>query len=457
MRFLAELSGNEFSYGDDFVSKTNDYDLVFANYDTEYITRMGGSYELNSVIPAHGNRFAITSAKYTEPFSDEFEIVNLNGVIPENRVGEICEKLFMRTTEYKKLRYKYTLVTFRLQLQLNNALTVTNSPHGDVKKYVVIMETPENMTITTTQNFAIPGHNKVHLEINSNRNISIVINNGVQGDVNLGSTTGSTTIDVSGSYGIVDELNEIIPYGSLTKKDWGNHGNNMDILDGSSFTASSFSSPIYLNCIFTDPEAIEGGVNGQWGTIGFKFTLTADSQYCWEKKNGFTIITASGATAHTFYDKDMAIIVPPKITIVMKNRTTKHSNESNENKITFSITDSNQSSAEVNIKIPPNDTTTNPQKNYTVSVANDHILRFVIDPVLRQVYGIDENNENDSDHETKTILAYPYTTEGTEAVGSIASTFTGFKTIPKGSVTIDSFSSNIYSIAFGDYFVGYLI
>ena len=105
MRFLAELSGNRFTYGD-FVSKNSDYDLVFANYDTEYITRMGGSYELNSVIPAHGNRFAITSAKYTEPFSDEFEIVNLNGVIPENRAGEICEKLFMNGISYKKLRHR---------------------------------------------------------------------------------------------------------------------------------------------------------------------------------------------------------------------------------------------------------------------------------------------------------------------------------------------------------------
>lgn len=312
MRFLAELSGNRFKYGD-FISKNGDYDLVFANYDTEYITRMGGSYELNSVIPAHGNKFAITSAKYTEPFSDEFEIVNLNGVIPENKVGEICEKLFMNGTSYKKLRY-------------------WNISQPSIK---------------------------------------------------------------------------------------------------------------YLNCIFTNPEAIEGGVNGQWGTIGFKFTLTADSQFCWEDKNGFTIRSNS---SHTFYSGDAATIIPPKITITLNGVSTLYNN--NKNSISFEI-----NNVPINIDIPDNGTDDNNiYKDHSIVVANAP-LKFIIDPKLRQVYG-----EYIDSGKVKIILGYPENrTDQKTTYISLASVFTGFKTIPKGWVTIDDLSGNIQSIQFGDYNVGYLI
>lgn len=428
MRFLAELSGNEFSYGDDFVSKTNDYDLVFANYDTEYITRMGGSYELNSVIPAHGNRFAITSAKYTEPFSDEFEIVNLNGVIPENNVGEICEKLFMNGTSYKKLYYRGngSLVEFNLKLVINNSFTVTDSGIN----FVTIMRTPDNMTIKETKNFIIDGQDEVHLEINTDRNISVVINEGVTGTVEIG----NTIITVSGTYEINNSLNIIKNYNELEKYNWGAYSDNMSIASESFF--SSFSSP-YLNCIFTDPEAIEGGVNGQWGTIGFKFTLTADSQFCWEDKHGFTI---SSNSSHTFYSGDVATIIPPKITITLNEVSTLYNN--NKNSISFEI-----NNVPINIDIPDNGT-----DDHSIVVASAP-LKFIIDPKLRQVYG-----EYIDSGKVKIILGYPENrTDQKITYISLASVFTGFKTIPKGRVIIDDLSGNIQSIQFGDYNVGYLI
>lgn len=434
MRFLAELSGNEFSYGDDFVSKTNDYDLVFANYDTEYITRMGGSYELNSVIPAHGNRFAITSAKYTEPFSDEFEIVNLNGVIPENKVGEICEKLFMNGTSYKKLYYRGngSLVEFNLKLVINNSFTVTDSGIN----FVTIMRTPDNMTIKETKNFIIDGQDEVHLEINTDRNISVVINEGVTGTVEIG----NTIITVSGTYEINNSLNIIKNYNELEKYNWGAYSDNMSIASESFF--SSFSSP-YLNCIFTDPEAIEGGVNGQWGTIGFKFTLTADSQFCWEDKNGFTI---SSNSSHTFYSGDVATIIPPKITITLNGVSTLYNN--NKNSISFEI-----NNVPINIDIPDNGTDDNNiYKDHSIVVDNAP-LKFIIDPKLRQVYG-----EYIDSGKTKMILGYPENRKDTPTTYiSLANVFRGFKTIPKGLVTIDDRSGNIQSIQFGNYTVGYLI
>lgn len=433
MRFLAELSGNRFKYGEDFISKTNDYDLVFANYDTEYITRMGGSYELNSVIPAHGNKFAITSAKYTEPFSDEFEIVNLNGVIPENKVGEICEKLFMNGIEYKKLRYKsnYSFVKFHLKLRLKRNLSVNNLEGDGIQKYVVVMQTPTNMTISATQNFTIQGQNVVHLEINPERNISIVINNNIQSTITL---TTDTIIEAKGIYKIANEVSDTIDSNGLN----GYKTGNVDVEEGSYVTAIPYSST-YLNCTFTDPEAIEGGVNGQWGTIGFKFTLTADSQFCWEDKSGFPV----SGSSYTFYSGDAATIIPPKITITLNGTTTLYPDGGVNNSISFEM-----NNTPISIDIPNNDL----EKDHSIVVASAP-LKFIIDPKLRQVYG-----EYIDNGKVKIILGYPENrTDQKITYISLASVFTRFKTIPKGQVTIDDLSGNIQSIQFGDYNVGYLI
>lgn len=39
---------------------------------------------------------------------------------------------------------------------------------------------------------------------------------------------------------------------------------------------------VYLNCVFHAVEEIEGGVNGKYGTVGFKATVLCDAPWSWE-------------------------------------------------------------------------------------------------------------------------------------------------------------------------------
>ena len=136
--------------------------------------------------------------------------------------------------------------------------------------------------------------------------------------------------------------------------------------------------------MLTDPSIIEGGSgrgatdanghrisgNSGWGTVGFKFTLTADSQYCW--KDTFRRQSNNGMLCESG-----PVVTPPVIWLSMADATTLYNNS---NTISFMC---NGKTTTLSL----------PGTVYDTATGNNRSLIFVIDSKNRQIYARDSRNK----------------------------------------------------------------
>lgn len=88
------------------------------------------------------------------------------------------------------------------------------------------------------------------------------------------------------------------------------HGETLELVDGT-------EKRLYLNCVFTNPQRIEG--NG--GVVGYRFTVECDSSMAWQDAVVYEFDLSSIATGDPIItvpvDTDLNDYVYPKVTIQM--------------------------------------------------------------------------------------------------------------------------------------------
>lgn len=445
MRFLSELNGREFTYGG---FNSSDYGLIFANYKSDFETKMGGSYESQKSIPMHGLRFGVLQQKYKEPYSGEFEIVRENGVLTDTEAETIHQTLFMdEGRTYQKLRYNSrSELSFVFDMSVNRAMSFNRTTN-----YIVLYTLPSAYRPPARENGDV---GEVTFDVAGSKNDLILF---IQSNGNVGVRTRklpSTAVVEAlgarflamGTYSPANNLSSVVieGYNELQAYTTASSSPYTYMLPTSSLTSLS---PKHIQAMATDASIIEGGYgtgatddNGNristhagWGTVGYKFTLTADSQYCWTyippQVRTKTVINASGRNTY----RSGLVTTPPVIKLLMKNATTL---DSGSNTISFSFGGKTTS---ITLPNAVSDTASSGAK-----------LHFVIDSNLRRIYA-----EDHAGNLITTVVSDAET--GTET--PIANYFNGvFPAFAKSDTTaISDLSSNISSVTLGAYSIGDLL
>lgn len=447
MRFFSELNGKEFTYGD---FNSSNYGLIFANYKSDFETKMGGSYETKTFIPMHGLRFGVLQQKYKDPYSGEFEIVKESGVLSDTEAETVYKTLFMdEGRSYRKLRYISPCeLSFDFVLRVDHSMTF-NSNTDYIVLYQFSRLSLDYLPAEAEVTFDVTGSAN-NLELFIQRKTGKTENTGnvglrlKQNATSIGSETVGSVIRATGSYRAKNRLGYINIGNSALQTSSTNNYTTM--LDGSYLTSLS---PQYVKCMLSDASIIEGGygigttdANGSristhagWGTVGFKFTLTADSQYCW------TDVAAQARVASATTFKSGLITTLPVIQLTMLNATTEYSGS---NTISFSFGGKTTS-----ITLP------NAVRDTAASGA---ALYFVIDSKQRRVYALDHANNL-----ITTVVSHtetnPDTGVVTETKSPIANYFNGvFPAFAKASTTtIGNLTPNIATVTLGEYSIGDLL
>lgn len=369
MRFLSELNGREFTYGS---FNSSNYGLIFANYQSDFETKMGGSYETQRLIPMHGLRFGVLQQKYKEPYSGEFEIVKENGVLSDDEAEEVYKMLFMGAGKrYWRLNY-----VSPSELTFDFKLKVTNDFGFSIENYLILYNLPTAYRPASEMTFDVTGSaNDLDLFILSNGNVGLRTK-----DLQRPYTTEVTgeMLYISGTYRPATPPGYVaLAHDTLQSYKTANYTAMQPLSQLTSLSRR------YIRCMLTDPSIIEGGsgrgttdangyrVSGNtgWGTVGFKFTLTADSQYCWRdtpgRQSGNGMLCESGP-----------VVTPPVIWLSMADATTLYNNS---NTISF-ICNSRTTTLSL------------PGTVYDTATGNNRSLIFVIDSEKRQIYARDSRN-----------------------------------------------------------------
>lgn len=281
--FIINLLGCYFLYNGVFSKK---YNLILGSISTDENTNLSGKYELKTIYNKAGVKNYIIDHDYSDAALEfEAEVVTADGKPLSNTDMKEIRKWLFTQSDYRKLYGSQYYSDYEISISLKSGSLYYSALSlpvlGEIAS-VWILDASGSPTKSLTQADYVSGatpnsgtfyYNKDNKELYFNKSDLV-----------------STKADIS--------------FFSYPGGDY--------------FTDDSEVYGTYLNCVFTEPEKIEG--NG--GTIGYKFNIVCDSAGAWQdevtqtKKLSLSSTTSS-ANITVAVDNELNSFVYPEIHIVM--------------------------------------------------------------------------------------------------------------------------------------------